>query len=633
MPAARGTVSIVMTLRDVRSALRNDSAHPASAPPSPMGWLERALLGLLVAASGALMAAHFHPFLAPNNDYASFEHVARSFAEFELPTSFKRGPILPAVMALVSPAAGSNAPFLQAALLINAAASLINIVLVHRIARYFGGPATAGFTAILFVGSVQFFPMALQPLVEPTLGTCVLAAVLAMLQGSRWAYGLAAAAVLGRPETALLIPLITITRIRPSVVETLRASESVPKASGGRRAMQAAISGALGEAGFAVLALAPLALWMMLGSTLGTTDDTYLAMLRGMDFATAPSYFERSVREPFMGWYRSGDVLRWLIIGLPTGVGAIAAIRRSGWGAGVLFGLWILSMFAIVRFGVDKARYVYPTSWIPMMAYALGLATLGSWLGDRLRRREPWIGVVLALALFAAWSDRTWNGLERVSSTQLPDISFSGGFGFYAFGGLLIILTGLWSLLAPDPHRSPAVPPRVVLTLMVLFFASPLLLGGIHGAQRSLTKVGYDNYGSALAADWLDENLESGERALMLIPEHAGHVAGLGSDRVSSFAELGIVTRDSSEMPSAITAAMDAAGLQYAVYTWRSPISTPSSAYYFDLYRTDLSEVFQSGQDVDGFEHVTTLEYPDGVDAVSERRPVQIYRRVGGSGR
>ncbi len=633
-------------------------------------WIDRVLLGSLLVSTAAVIALLFHPFAAPDNDYASFEHVARAFSRFELPTTFKRGPVFPTLMAMLAPFSDGIAPYLHSALLINAAASIVNVILVYAIARRIGGLVAAGLSALIFVGSAQFLPMALQPLVEPTLGMAVLFSALAVLHGSRLAYAAAAFAALGRAETALLIPLIAIARLGPRIFTQSRSTGVIGgqgRRSVGLRSLltRANDAGVRSELAFSIAALIPLAIWLMLSSRFDSGQDTYTAMWAGMDYTTAPTFIERSIREPFMGWYRRRDLVRALVIAVPGLLGIHYSLRRLHWRAAVLFIFWILSAIAVVRFGADKARYVYATSWIPMIAFALGLERIAAVAVVRLRAMHSLIVPVIAVLLFAAWTDRVIAGFRRLFETEMPPIGLeakaivaSGTLATFGkpsveiagFGLVLVILAVAWFYIdwaGRSRNRTPTsrsisglpaepVPKSDLISgacavLLVLYFATPLLLGGLHGAQRSLINVYYDNYESALGTLWLAENMDETERAVMLIPSHGEHVAGIDPDRLVAYAQLGVDSRDQSSAPDALAEAMDAVGADYALYTWRAPISTPSSRYYYDFYRTDLAEVFADGGSVPGFEHVATLNLPVDVEELEGRRPVQIYRRVAAS--
>jgi hypothetical protein len=140
--------------------------------------------------------------------------------------------------------------------------------------------------------------------------------------------------------------------------------------------------------------------------------------------------------------------------------------------------------------------------------------------------------------------------------------------------------------------------------------------GGVVATQRELFKVRHANYGSVLAARWLEQNLAENERALVLARSHVLHLTPLGEDQVVGFLDL------RAENLEQLRAEMHARGLRYAVYTWRKPIQTPSDAYYRQKLKSYLAEPFGAGDPVEGFEHVASIPLPEEL----ERAPVQVYR-------
>ena len=116
-----------------------DDDHGGRAADGVMERDEALLLGLLSVGLLVYWGLQFEPFFLPNNDFPSFERTARSLAAFELPTSFQRMPIYPALMALVAPFLPEPHPYLHAALLLNIGFSLGTLWLLFLLAsRAFG---------------------------------------------------------------------------------------------------------------------------------------------------------------------------------------------------------------------------------------------------------------------------------------------------------------------------------------------------------------------------------------------------------------------------------------------------------------------------------------------------------------
>ncbi|HVH06516.1 MAG TPA: hypothetical protein VNE71_11010, partial [Myxococcota bacterium] len=220
------------------------------------------LTALLCTALLAVWVAQYRFFFLPNNDYATFEVVAKSFGRLELPGNFQRLPLLPAAMALLAPLVPSRHPELDAALAINLACALATLPLLALLAARTVGRG-ALLVPVLFAGSTQLHAQALQPLVEPSLGACVVLAFLLFAARSPWQYAAAGAAALSRYEAAALLAIF-----------------AVANALEGRRALR--------HFALAALAGVPFAAWLALGALGGSGAAFYAADMERMGFTPAP---------------------------------------------------------------------------------------------------------------------------------------------------------------------------------------------------------------------------------------------------------------------------------------------------------------------------------------------------------
>ena len=167
------------------------------------------LVALLCVATLACWAPQFRFFFVPNNDYGTFEGVARSFGRLELPTSYQRLPLLPALMALLAPLLPGSHAYLDAALLLNLAFAVATLPLLYLFAaRSLGRGALL--VPVLFAGTALFHGTGLQPLVEPSLCFFVALAFVLFQRRSAWQYAAAAAAALSRYEAAALLPIFAL---------------------------------------------------------------------------------------------------------------------------------------------------------------------------------------------------------------------------------------------------------------------------------------------------------------------------------------------------------------------------------------------------------------------------------------
>jgi hypothetical protein len=567
-------------------------ASPSSTSPDggstlrSAGPLEWTLFGVLLVTVFAYWAFQYQPFVLPNNDYSSFQDTARSLAALELPKHFQRMPLFPALMGVVAPLMPGEHPYLQAALAINAACSLGLLVLVFVFgARAFGRGALL--PPLLLASTTQFHSMALQPLVEPSLAFAVALAFVLCQARSPWQYAAAFAAGLGRYEAVILIPVLFVANVAVD-----------------RRFFM--------HVGLAALAASGFFGWTALGWLHGSGGSTYYDLMQGMGFRAAPDFFERSFKEPFRGWYREpGDGL-WiflLAVGIPLAAGVRAGVREFRREAAAIAAFFVLCVAVIVIFGINKARYVFPTEWIPLFFFALGALRLAE-AGERALERAPRAvtgALAVAAALALAFLARR-RGLQMLATKGAQPAELDAAF-FAALLALSALAIFLWSVRRP---RLPAA----AATLALLALLTPQIAGGVHAKRRELFKVMYENWGSYVAAQWLKEHLGPEERAVVVSPNHVEHLTGLGEDRVSGYAAL-----RASNLAD-LREEMKARGIRFALYTWRKDPETPSDAYYHKRLKAFLSEEFRSGAPIAGFEHVATLPLRPEL----ERDPVQVYR-------
>jgi len=562
---------------------------PADAPeeePPRAGRDERLLLLVLCAGVLLYWALQFHPFVLPNNDYHSFEAAARSLAALELPKQFQRMPIYPALMGVLAPLLPGRHPYLQAALGLNVAFSLGLLALVFRLgSRSFGRGALL--PPLLLASTTQFHSMALQPLVEPSLAFFVALAFVLFQARSPWQYAAAWAAGLSRYEAVMLLPVLFVAN-----------------ALGERRFWRHVLLGALAASGFLG--------WTVLGWLHGSGSSAYYDLMQGMGFRAAPEFFERSFKEPFRGWYREPGEGLWiflLAIGIPFAFGVRCALREFRREAAALLAFFVLCVTVIVVFGINKARYVFPTEWIPIFFFSLGALRLVD-AGDRALARAP-RALAAVLALLAAGSGlfvaRRWAlRIARTAGAQEPALDV--GFACFALALLALLLA-----LAFARRRRLSF---AAAALALLAVATPQVAGGIHAKRKELHKVMYENWGSYVAAQWLAEHLGPGERAAVVSPNHVEHLTGISEEQLVGYAEI------PAQSTEELAREMRARGIRYALYTWRKTPETPADEYYHKRLKAYLGESFRSGGPVAGFVHVASVPLPPEL----RRDPVQVYR-------
>lgn len=558
---------------------------PSSAVPAGDARRSWILLVALCALTLAYWGIQYHPFLLPNNDYYSFQRTADSLARFELPDEFKRMPVFPAMVAALAPLMPRPPRDLNAALVVNIAFSIGSLVLLHLLALRTIG-AEAILVPVLFATTVQFHAMGLQPLVEPSLGFSVLLTFVLFQARSPWQYAAAFAVGLGRVESASIIPVLFLVNSRWD----------------GRIRKHAAL---------AVAASSGVIVWTLLGAFYGEGQNFYLSLMEGMGWKPAPEFLFRELRESLAFVNVHGLVLAPLVVAaiVPLAVGLVRGLREFPREAVAMAAFLAICTGVVGLFGVDKARYVYPTMWIVALFTALGVLRIRDlvqrWLAPRVSERQSrWLLVGAALAWAGALA--VWLVyLQERPALEPPALDV----------GYALACLGLVAVPLLQRVRPPRALGLALACGTLVFFTAPVV-GGVARKKTALYDIHYANYGTWLLAGWLQENIRPNERYLVLGKKHIQFLSDIPKHQLLSFSK--VTAKDVGELPDF----MRSRGLTHAVWTHRGEARNPSANYYHQAFHVDIAEAFRAGEPVPGFEHVATLPVPKDIDSSD----VQIYR-------
>jgi len=204
---------------------------------------------------------YFGHQMVPNSDFPAFVKTARQLLSFELPSSFKRVPVLGILQIGLSKFVSGDHPELTAGWLLNAILHPLSIVLLYLVGRKF-----LGYKAVWFALIVGINPWMLnllrQPIAETTLIFFTLLTFYFMLRRSNWCYLFAVITSMVRYEGAVLILIAFVMDISRSVSSN-NGPINWPKVK--RRWISALLR--------AALASVPLGLWM-LGTSLTWKQGT-----------------------------------------------------------------------------------------------------------------------------------------------------------------------------------------------------------------------------------------------------------------------------------------------------------------------------------------------------------------------
>ncbi|MBL7215159.1 MAG: hypothetical protein ISS71_05730 [Phycisphaerae bacterium] len=168
-------------------------------------WLWGCLLALVLVSFGTYKAwTLYGVYPIPNPDFPGFIGIGKTLLRFEIPTDFKRAPMVGIFQVLLSKLLDTDSPELSAGWLLNAILSVANIVLVWQIGRQFIGKAAA-FLAIVAMLNPWVLRSQVNPIAETTMIFFIMSTFYFMFRRSRWVYVFASVAALVRYECAALI--------------------------------------------------------------------------------------------------------------------------------------------------------------------------------------------------------------------------------------------------------------------------------------------------------------------------------------------------------------------------------------------------------------------------------------------
>lgn len=570
---------------------RDRDLRPISERVAHWEW---ALLGLLCLGCLIHWLPHYHGFVLPNSDFGSFRRAAEALWSGELPSNFKRMPLFPLLMGGVAQLLPVDRPLIHAGLSLNLLLSLGMLLCVFLLGRGLIGVA-ALVPAVAMAGSYAFHHSALQPLVEPTLGLGIAAALLLFARGSRWCYLAAGLAAIARYEASGLIALFF-------VLDTWRD----------RRPLRYLVPAALASSGFL--------LWMGLSLMSHSGGNPYLSQISDMSEGadSGPVLAWPMVPEIFRAAYMDRD-LDWFAVPLFVW-GVVVSLRRFPLPSLAILGFLLLYTAAHVAFGVTKSIYAHPVVWMPAFYMTVGGRDLLERVAP-LRERLPPAALAALLGAVAA-------AALGFLVPEVRDVFRTTGSAPKAFYGghylLLLALLGVGFYLGV--RRWGAAP---LLGLPLAAGMAGLVSCSFEEAMerhvKARRKTSFSKYQYWVGLRWLDEHLEPDEKALTF-GTFGVRRTGIDPDRqLVGFGHLKAETHDE------LVREIAEREVDYVVYWYRRGKPEPGTLnyernlYYYTKYKVYLAEPFSRGEPLPHFEHLATLPLPPAMD----KPAVQVYRFLG----
>jgi len=452
--------------------------------------------------------------VVPNSDFPGFVRVAQSLLSFDLPSNYKRAPVLGILQIGLSHFTGGHHPVLTAGWLLNAILHPLNLLLLYLIGKKFLGHAAFYFALIVAI-KPWTVAMVTEPIVETTLIFFILLTLYLILRRSPWCYLTAAIASMARYEGGALV-------VAAFVIDMLDSSTK-------RQRIKALVLSAL--------ALIPLFLWM-LGAVLeqkttatgtgitgvhyirnygrSTVVGKYINYLWVVGFksllqspAAARAMFQPATQQAQEHLKASLDSLHGFsqILALAGSVIAIVynLIKRK-WNIVGLLTFFVLVFLAHALRDSTRDRYCVPIAWLTILFCLTGLRTVGTLFVQK-ARPPGWLIICLQAGL--SLTALIW--LIKLLGVSGKLTQFSPGYSALPF--IILGLVVLVMLIRLALYKTRFLGADVTLAILITLIAV--------SNQFALVRTVKDGKKDAefkLLADWYVLSAHPGEKIATTLP-------------------------------------------------------------------------------------------------------------------
>jgi hypothetical protein len=517
--------------------------------PSGAGLLDTArqtrrtewvFMGVLLAVGIYLSIVYFGQKAVPNSDFPAFVQTGREIVHFQMPSSFKRVPVL----GILQIAAGqlmftSPHPVLTGALVLNGILYTLSILLFYRINRFFIAPTGSFCLGLIAALNPYALAMVVDPIAETAIVFFILLTLYLILRRSRWCYLAAMLASMTRYECfgligiALLFDLFTLKSKRQKLTAL----------------------------GIAFAAAGPMILWMI-GTKLTTTDptSTYYKHFLNVEHRNGFNLLKMLWTTSFSSLLKWPEWIRAVLVERPATQQAAEAIQshnsyfQSVWNsiaaafflAGVVgtflkkqwrFGGILLFWAGYVCIHMSQSvlidRYTLPAVWLTLLTAACGIGTVGAFLGTLIPRGILTAAAAVGAVIALLWALQLWPALPQAAK-------ISSASGSVVYVGLLLAAVGLAAkqvlCRGRDVRRDVCLFAMVALMIVSNQFSLAFRLG------QGDTDVEFKKL-----AQWYLENAQDGEKLATTLPgvvnlflpegrQNAIHTGGIAGSNLDEFA-------------------------------------------------------------------------------------------------
>ncbi len=196
-----------MTRRKRRKTTQKHTSKPITLPVDCQKTQQRfeMIVLIILLAFGVYKSIRlFGALPVPNPDYSGFVNTGKELLAFNIPSTFKRTPVLGMLIVTLSHFVGGAHPTLTAGWLLNAIMGVLNTVLLWQIAKKLLGNAGIWFAVVAMLNPWIMRYQA-SPIAETSMIFFTLASFYFIFKHSNWAYVFASIASIVRYELTVLI--------------------------------------------------------------------------------------------------------------------------------------------------------------------------------------------------------------------------------------------------------------------------------------------------------------------------------------------------------------------------------------------------------------------------------------------
>ena len=534
---------------------------------------------------------YFGHQVVPNPDFTGFVAVGRRLLSFQLPTIYKRAPVLGILQVLLSNFVGGQHPDLTAGRLLNAIIHPFNVVLLYMVGKRVVGRA-AVWVAIIAILNPWVIQLLTEPIAETTLLFFVLLTTYFIFRRSRWSYLFASITTMVRYEGAALI-------LAAFVMDLANQKDRKQR---------------LWAFAWSVVASIPLALWM-LGTIVHWKGQGGTFYLKDLGLPGTISGF--LVKYVQLIWRMAVYPLFMPTPGIPKGItgilykasqvvtavsfvfGVAYGLYKRRWNTLVLLIFLVPYVFVHAAYKVAIPRYCMLIHWIVLLICVYGLQSGWGLIASRAGIPKP-LTIFLqcvVLIICCIWAAGLVPYLSKVAPMSRRSVSMPY-VGMAAVGLIFVGRRFVYRL-------------RYCWSEIVILVAVCLMIISNQFALAQVVRNGRRDIEFKLLADWYISNTRPGEKLVSTMSNILNIFAPAQKDY---FVHMGAMKADN---PRDFVKECYDKDITYV--TWDSRIGAGVGGLYYRLWNIKNIAMLAKRENFGPYEFVTQIR-------VNERRFINVFR-------